>query len=301
MRVRFWGVRGSIPTPGPNTIRYGGNTPCIEVRTNDSRLFILEAGTGLRELGNSLIKEKKNINAAILLSHTHWDHIHGFPFFIPIYIIGNKFDIYGPWSIDADLQSIVAGQMTFQYFPVKLEHVMATLEFHELKAGSYNIQDASVTVKYMNHPVPTIGYRIFVDDTVLVYSGDNESVQNIFKKDSDIETNEEDIIMKEAEQAVIEAHKEMVAFAKDADMLIYDAQYTKDEYQSKKGWGHSTFEDAIEIAREANVRRLVFFHHDPSRKDEELERILLKHKRELEKEKSPLLLLAAQEGMELEI
>jgi len=319
MKVKFWGVRGSIPTPGPSTVRYGGNTPCIEIlpKGDGGPLFIIDCGTGIRELGLDLMGRGLPIHANIFLSHTHWDHIHGFPFFVPAFIPGNKFVIHGPVNFNERLEDIVSGQMKYSYFPVKLDHMAADIKFVELKESTFEIEGVKVTTQYLNHPILVLGYRFEYDGRVMVTEYDTEPYQNMFQGDDDDDMDdllfggsqedeeEEHIIDQEAhdeaDPIVSEMNQRVVDFAKDADLVVFDAQYTAAEYPSKVGWGHSTVDDAIRIATQGNAKRLALFHHDPTRPDNALDEIEEYCAGELLRLKRPdIMMFAARERLELE-
>ncbi len=273
MHIRFWGVRGSVPTPGPKTVKYGGNTTCIELRLSDNRLFIIGAGSGIRELGNYLLaNDLKNgpLKTDIFLSHTHWDHIHGYPFFTPTYFKDNEFTIHGPVNYAGKLKDIFSAQMDYTYYPVKLEDTGASVEFNELKEGTYLIGGIKVTTCYLNHPVLCIGYRIEAEGKTLVTVYDHEQYQNIFSRDGNLDS-EEAI---EAQSAVDMMNAKIVNHCKGADLLIHDAQYhNQQEYDAHRGWGHSTVRDAISTGLKAGVKKLALFHHDPARPDDALDKL----------------------------
>lgn len=317
MKVKFWGVRGSIPTPGPSTVRYGGNTPCIEIlpKGDGGPLFIIDCGTGIRELGLDLMGRGLPIHANIFLSHTHWDHIHGFPFFVPAFIPGNKFVIHGPVNFNERLEDIVSGQMKYSYFPVKLDHMAADIKFVELKESTFEIEGVKVTTQYLNHPILVLGYRFEYDGRIIVTEYDTEPYQNMFQGDDEDDMDdllfggsqeeEEHVIDQEAhdeaDPIVSEMNQRVVDFAKDADLVIFDAQYTAAEYPSKVGWGHSTVDDAIRIATQGNAKRLALFHHDPTRPDQALDGIEEYCAGELLRLKRPdIMMFAARERLELE-
>ncbi|MBI2176811.1 MAG: MBL fold metallo-hydrolase [Candidatus Tectomicrobia bacterium] len=175
MRVRFWGTRGSIAKPGPTTLRYGGNTPCIEVETADGTLFILDSGTGIHGLGQELVTSRKPpVKGHLLISHYHWDHIQGFPFFTPLFIPGNDWHVYGPGGMDQQVKTILAGQMTYSYFPISLEEFGAGVHYHNLGEGSFDIEDARITTQYTNHPALTLAFRIEAGGATFVYIPDHE-------------------------------------------------------------------------------------------------------------------------------
>jgi phosphoribosyl 1,2-cyclic phosphodiesterase len=249
IRVRFWGVRGSIATPGAGTVRYGGNTPCLEVRAG-GRLIILDCGTGLRSLGNALLAEKRAIDADIFFSHMHWDHIQGFPFFTPAFIPGNSFRVYGQNKGEQSVKAVLETQMTDPNFPVPLSVMRSALSFHSI-GPSQVVQLGPVTVRTaaMNHPGGCLGMRIEHGGAAFVYATDTEH---------DSATGELDL--------------NLHGLSLDADALVYDAMYTEAEYKAGKvGWGHSTYDEALRMARAACVKQLYLFHHDPVHTDDFLD------------------------------
>jgi len=278
INVRFWGVRGSIPCPGPQTARYGGNTACIELRFVESdRLIIIDAGSGLRELGNFMMANdlpKKPISTSIYLSHTHWDHIMGFPFFTPIYLPTSTIKVYGPVSHEADtLETIVGGQMTYRYFPVRQAELAAKIEYYNLKEGQFDLGDGiTLTTKYLNHPILCLGYRFEYQGKVICTAYDTEPYKNIFCTDPNNPSYDE-AMFSEGEFVAREQNEELERFIAGADLLVYDAQYTRQEYASKVGWGHTPMEDAIAVARRNQIKKLALFHHEPMRTDEQLDEI----------------------------
>ena len=252
MRITFWGVRGSIPSPGPDTVEFGGNTSCVEVRV-DKTILIFDGGTGLRMLGKKLAKEMP-ITAHVFFSHVHWDHIQGFPFFDPAFVPGNSIHLYGGNNVSRTLEETLAGQMDHPSFPVHLSQMAAAMTFHDLTEGQALALEGTsgskikVTSGAGNHPNGVWAYRVDHDGRSVVYATDTEHYDQV------------DPIL--------------VKLAANADVLIYDAQYTPEEYTGtagtggpKKGWGHSTFEEAAKLARAANVKRLVLYHHDPMQSD----------------------------------
>lgn len=316
MKVKFWGVRGSIPTPGLRTVRVGGNTSCIEIRPDDDRLFIMDAGTGIRELGLDIMRRGNigRVRAHIFLSHTHWDHIHGFPFFVPAFIPGNQLQFYGPVNYNERLEDIVSGQMKYSYFPVKLDHMAAKIGFTELKESTFTVEDVRVSAKYLNHPILTLGYRFEYGGKVVVTLYDTEPYTDVFKEAKKDTTDKmddflfgasegsEDDESNEGQKVADEMNQRIIDFAHNADLLIFDAQYTTPEFPSKIGWGHSTFEDALNVGIQAKCKRVAFFHHEPTRSDDELDAIESEMRGKLEKQGvKHLHSFVATEGMEIEL
>lgn len=292
MRVRFWGTRGSIATPGPDTLRFGGNTSCVEVTTNAGQRFILDCGTGARPLGLSLMAgAPKPIRATILLSHTHWDHIQGFPFFVPLFIPGNEFTVCAPRDVGQSLAGVLAGQMEFTYFPVELGQLPARITYHDLTEGRHEIEGVRVFAQFLNHPATALGYRIEADGAVVVYMCDHEPFSsNLWPKGA---------ASSRIQDLVHEGDARHAAFMKHADLLIHDAQYTPEEYPSKKNWGHSTFEYAVELAAVADVRRLALTHHDPTHDDAYINGIEQRARALSRKRNFALHVFCAYEGCEL--
>jgi phosphoribosyl 1,2-cyclic phosphodiesterase len=248
-RIVFWGVRGSIPTPGPSTIEVGGNTACVEVRCGNE-LIILDGGTGLRKLGASLAPEQP-LQAKVFFSHVHWDHIQGFPFFGPAFVKGNVIDLFGAINVTGTLEETLAGQMNFPNFPVRLDQMGSKMSFHTIddhQVHSFGEGQVLVRAARLNHPQGVLAYRIEHRDRSMVYATDTEHYTIIDQK--------------------------LAELARDADLLIYDAQYTSEEYSGeaggvpKIGWGHSTMEEGVKVAKAAGVKRLILFHHDPDQDDQ---------------------------------
>jgi ribonuclease BN (tRNA processing enzyme) len=259
MRVRFYGTRGSLATPGPATMRYGGNTSCVAVRSNAGTLVMLDIGTGAAVLGRELMAEGGKLAGHILIGHTHWDHIQGLPFFAPLFAPGNEWDVYAPKGLRESLQETLAGQMEYTYFPVELDQLGATIRYHDLVEGTLEIGDIHVTAQYLNHPALTLGYRLTVDGATVAYICDHEPHSRALADGTG------KIEGQDAHHA---------AFLEGADLVIHDAQYTASEYASKVGWGHSTVEYAVAIARHAGVKRLALTHYDPTRTDDAVDKVL---------------------------
>jgi CheY-like chemotaxis protein len=265
MLVRFWGTRGSLAKPGPTTVRYGGNTSCVEVRLADRTLIVLDCGTGAHALGQALQSSCAGpLRGHLLITHTHWDHIQGFPFFQPLFVPGNEWDLYAPGSGGQQLETTLAGQMEYTYFPVTLEQLDATIRFHDLVESQFSIGRARIVAQYLNHPALTLGYRLESDGATVVYVADHEPHMRDRPEAS-------------PNTAGGPLHREdqrHVAFLTGADLVIHDAQYTAEEYPRRIGWGHSPAESAVDYALAAGVKRLALFHHDPSRDDDAVDRLV---------------------------
>jgi phosphoribosyl 1,2-cyclic phosphodiesterase len=260
MRLRFWGTRGSIATPGAGTNRFGGNTSCIELTLSNGRTVVLDCGTGARLLGNKLLANGTTpVDATILLTHTHWDHIQGFPFFAPLFVSGNRFKVYGPDEAHVSLRDVLAGQMEHHYFPVELDQLSARITYRDLSEGTHDIDGLTVHAQCMNHPSPTLGYRIEADGFCVAYLSDHEPYFDGVWRDG-AEPGRIQSIREEGDRR----HAE---FMEGADIVIHEAQYTPEEYQAKIHWGHSTYAYAVELAAAAKVQQLLLTHHDPSHDD----------------------------------
>lgn len=288
MRVRFWGTRGSIAKPGPTTRRYGGNTSCVEVRSRSGLPILLDCGTGAHDLGAALAAEPAPPRrGCILISHTHWDHIQGLPFFGPLFQAGGEWDVYGPRGLGTSLAEALAGQMQYTYFPISMEQFEASVHFHDLVEGTFEIDGVRVTTRYLNHPALTLGYRLEEGGATVVYATDHEPHAGESALGADATGSRED-----------ERHAEFVA---GADLLVHDAQYTAAEYPGFVGWGHSPVEFVVDTACANGVRRLALFHHDPRRDDAAVEAILEGARARAERAGSGLEVLAAEEGLSIEI
>jgi phosphoribosyl 1,2-cyclic phosphodiesterase len=260
VHIRFWGTRGSLPRPGPDTLRFGGNTSCVEVSSDRGTLVIIDCGSGLHDLGHALIASgQSTLKGHILISHTHWDHIQGIPFFAPFFKPGNEWDIYAPKGLGQSLENTLAGQMQYAYFPLRLDQMGATIRFHELVEGDLDINDIKVRTQYLNHTALTLSYRLEVDGAALVYASDHEPFS------SHLASGQGDILGQDRKHC---------EFLEGADLVIHDAQFTAQEYPNKIGWGHSTVEYAVAMCRASGAARLALTHHDPLRTDRAIEEIV---------------------------
>ena len=273
MRIKFWGVRGSTPTPQPENIRYGGNTSCVEVRFGE-RIYIFDCGTGFRLLGHQLEHEFKGraVSAHVFVSHFHWDHIQGFPFFRPLYNgPQNQFDFHSS-SRTRPFQQVVAEQMSAPYFPVGLQEMKARRQFHEIAAGRFALEDGvTMQTAWLNHPQGSMGFRLETKDGIFVYATDNEPGDPDFDK-------------------------AVRKLAEGADVLIYDAQYLPEEYAARRrGWGHSHWREAVNVVMESGAKELVLFHHDPDHTDAVIDKVLQEARNHYPKVR------AASEGLEIHV
>lgn len=295
MRVTFWGTRGSIATPGPATIIYGGNTSCVEIRAGTD-ILIFDAGTGLRPLGLALMKEYADqpLTVHLFLSHTHWDHIQGFPFFLPAYLPTTTIHIYGSAGQGRPLEKIIRGQMDADYFPVALGDLKSVLHMHEFKGKAFQIGEATVAAMYLNHPGMTLGYRISYGGKTVVYATDNEPYQQTLRH----------LGGGRAEAGRDFGQRldaEFVQFIHGTDLYIGDAQYTDEEYPARMGWGHSSISATVEVALAAEVRALTFFHHDPLHDDATVAAMAETANQLINARGSSLRCSAAREGQVLEL
>lgn len=305
MRITFWGVRGSIPCPGPDTVRYGGNTACIELLLDDPhRRIIVDAGSGIRELGNVLMNSvhqgSDRIEADIFLTHTHWDHIMGFPFFRPIYLPTTRLTIHGPVTYEEEnLKEILGGQWTYRHFPVRHEELNSQVTYVDLKEGDYDLgHGLKLTTKYLNHPLLCLGYRFEYRGKVFCTAYDTEPFSNLFITDPE-DPEYDEVMAAEGEEAAARENERIEAFVRDADLLIFDTQYTQDEYnQKRRGWGHSPMEYAVDIARRNNVKQLALFHHDVQRSDRQMDDLARSYCHQL---KQRPYIFFAREGMQIRL
>jgi len=298
MRLKFWGTRGSISTPGKCTVRYGGNTACTELRLSKNELIILDAGTGIRNLGETLIENGESINAYVLISHPHWDHIQGFPFFKPAFISGNELTVVGGETEKVSLQKMISDQMNKVYFPIQLNELKAKINFRPVGEEELSVFGAVVKTMYVNHPSFAIGYRISQHGKSLVYISDNEPFD---RRVVQAMRNVEKVVIDRYSHSKSDPNRCIFDFVRNADVLIHDATYTPEEYVDRVGWGHSHYLFTLKVAAEGKVKRLVLFHHDPAHDDDKVDDILKTCKKEIRNRQYKFDCIAASEGLEFEI
>ena len=287
MLIRFWGTRGSIAKAGPTTVKYGGNTACVELRSRRGTLVMLDCGTGAHGLGQAVLSGPQPVRGHLLIGHTHWDHIQGFPFFAPLLVSGNDWQVYGPRGVGTSLRESLSGQMQYTYFPITIDALGATVHYRDLVEGTLEAGDIHVVSQYLNHPALTLGYRLQADGAAVVYASDHEPhSRRLAAGDRAPVTGEE---------------ARHLRFLADADLVIHDAQYTAAEYPAKAGWGHSTVEYAVDMAMAAGARRLALFHHDPGRDDDAIDRLVEAARERVAKAGGTLDVFAAAEGLTIEL
>lgn len=274
MEIKFWGTRGSIPSPGAHTLEFGGNTSCVEVLLNSGRRIIIDGGTGLRLLGQHLMEEGSPVSIHLLLSHGHWDHLLGIPFFVPIYQETTEILVDGwPPAFQA-MTRVFDSHMGDGFFPVAFDHLKARIDYlNRLAHGPLEVDDVRIDVIPLNHPQGGFGFRFREGGHCMVFITDNELGKDKGRR-----------------------MPEFVEFVRDCDLLIHDAQYLPADMTERRGWGHSTYEEVVTLARKAGVRNLILTHHDPSRSDAEVEKIIELARQLAAEGKSPHYIDAAREG-----
>lgn len=298
--IRFWGVRGSYPTPYSSHMRIGGNTCCVEFHLNNHS-FICDGGSGVIALGNDLMAREGHVDATILITHYHWDHIAGLPFFVPAFVPGTKLKIFGPGKDDAQIEERISGQMRPPYFPVETETWMADIEYMSPDLRYIKHGDIEIFPFVVHHPGTTFGFHFQINDKKVVHIPDNEfaflDVQ-IDEKIAQSTSDEETELLLELKA---EYRQQSINHLQGADILIHDAQYTPEDYKKKRGWGHSNYIDTVQIAIDSQVKELILFHADPSYDDDKVESIE-EHARQIVKEQnSDLICRFAREEMKIEI
>lgn len=288
MRIRFWGTRGSIPTPGRHTVRYGGNTSCVEVTSEGGSLIVLDGGTGVRGLGRHLLARGEGpVHGHLLVGHTHWDHIQGLPFFAPFYVPGNRWTLYGPRAAGRPLRETLARQMDGESFPIPLEGLAAELHCLDIEEGDHRVGDVEVTAQSLNHSSPALGYRLRADGRTVVYACDHEPSP--------------DWSPGCRPEALPSADRRHAEFLAGADLVIHDAQYTAAELVGKRGWGHSSADYVVDLCRLSGVRRLALTHHDPERRDDDIDGIVAALNESLSRRGEDLEVFGAAEGQVLDL
>lgn len=280
MKITVWGCRGTLPTPGHHTLKYGGNTTCLEIRNQAGFLTIVDAGSGLRFLGKRLIQEKNLEEMCLMLTHSHWDHLMGFPFFIPAYFSKFKINVCGVQSARNYMSQSLARQLEAPYFPVNFDQLKANFNFSCKGPGCEKCIHMKVESINLSHPNGGFGFSFSENNRRFVFLTDNELGY---------------------QQPEGLPAKDYVEFARDADLLFHDAQYTEEEIVKTRTWGHSTYDEALDLAIKANVKRLGLFHHDPDRTDSELDHIVRELRAKAAVRSDRLDIFAVYEGMQIEL
>jgi len=282
MTLQFWGVRGTLPVPGKKTIRYGGNTSCVTLHIEKKHFFIFDAGTGIKELSNHLVKQKRfPLRAKIFISHPHFDHIDGLPFFVPLFMQGNEFEILGTHQGDKKMKDLISAHMDGIYLPFTIKEFAAKLTFRNLSEEDFFIEDIHIQTILLNHPGRCLGYRVKYKNKIFCYLTDNE----LYLENS---PQHDPLVM-----------NRLVHFIQDCDVLVSDATYTDEEYMKKIGWGHSSLTRVVDLADKAKVKLLCLFHHDPEQYDKDIDTKLKQAKALLKARHSSTRCIAPAEGKKI--
>jgi len=295
MKIKFWGVRGSIPTPGQHTIRYGGNTACVEVRNNNNDILIIDAGTGIRPLGLALMGEAKGkpLDMMICLSHIHWDHIQGLPFFVPVYIPTSTIELVAAQGTKRDLREVMNIQMDHDFFPLAFDGLPAKVTYRQVMEEDFTYKGFNISTILLNHGGlgSVLGFKVTSDGETFVYASDHEGYEIFFSTATT-----------RTKKLVDNMESKYRKFLSGASLVIHDAQYDNDEYIKKKGWGHSSFDYAVNTAMGAGIRRVCFFHYDPLYSDDRIDKIIAEKKQEIiDNGITDFEVIAPSEGMEIKI
>ncbi|MCP4716004.1 MAG: MBL fold metallo-hydrolase [Deltaproteobacteria bacterium] len=306
MKVRFWGVRGSIPVPGPQTVRYGGNTACIEIEGAKKECIVFDAGSGVRLLGLDLMQRGMPLPLVnLFITHTHWDHIQGFPFFVPNYIPGTTVAVRGPvhYMDTKNLRDVFDQQMSYDYFPISNSQLAAQLSYESIGETNVNIGPITVSSQFTNHPIRSLGYRVEENGRSVFYSGDHEPYYNLFSGSETDADEDDDLLFGDIDTTVDVANQRFVDFFRGVDVAVLDCQYTPEEYAAdKRSWGHSSWDYCLDWMQKAGVERMVLTHHEPLRTDDEIDRISDSVRQAAgERGIDPQRIIIAHEGLEMSV
>ncbi len=289
MYFKFWGTRGSIPVPGKSTFKYGGNTPCVEIRSSKDKLIILDAGSGIREFGNHLLKNKNDSVIDIFFSHYHWDHIQGIPFFAPLYQREAVVNLYGETCGGERIKDILGSQMASHYFPIELDDMSAKTTFNEIEPNKkYDIDGIKIETFRANHSSPTISFKFTEGEKSFIYLTDNELKLNELENGN-------------ISSQLLDLNKEIIDFCRGADYLIHDSMYDEALLMKKKGWGHSSNVTLAYFSILSSVKNLILFHYNPDYTDDKIDELLKETRLLLKAEKSEIKCLASMEGLRIDL